>query len=251
MLKIFLCDDNVSQLNLWSNIINDYLIVSETEATLTLKIQTPEELLIYLKNNPSEPGLYFIDIVLGSNSINGLQLATQIRKLDPRGYIVFISSHSEMSYLTFRYKVEAMDFIIKDLKEELTQGIRSCIKAAVENLRTTKCNKSETLTIKIGSKKTLIDTNEILYIETSKDAVHKLMVHTCHSVKSIYGTLKEMEVSLLNSPNFIRCYKSIIVNVNCIDTINRKNKELILTNGKNLPFSSRYGKILLKAKAFL
>ena len=46
--------------------------------------------------------------------INGIKLGSEIRKYDPIGNIIFVTSHSELTYLTFVYKVSAMDFIFKD-----------------------------------------------------------------------------------------------------------------------------------------
>ena len=46
--------------------------------------------------------------------INGINLGEEIRQLDPTGYIIFITTHAELSHLTFKYKVEALDYIIKD-----------------------------------------------------------------------------------------------------------------------------------------
>ncbi|MBA5760556.1 response regulator, partial [Escherichia coli] len=51
-------------------------------------------------------GLYFLDIDLGQPDMNGFELAQEIRKFDPRGFIIFITTHAELSYMTFTYKVE-------------------------------------------------------------------------------------------------------------------------------------------------
>ena len=60
----------------------------------------------------------FLDICLQSE-MTGLILAQELRKIQPRCFIIFITSHSEMSILTFQYKVEALDFIIKDSSENI------------------------------------------------------------------------------------------------------------------------------------
>lgn len=56
--------------------------------------------------------MLFLDIQLEAD-INGIKLASEIRKHDPVGNIIFVTSHSELTYLTFVYKVAAMDFILK------------------------------------------------------------------------------------------------------------------------------------------
>ena len=49
--------------------------------------------------------------------MNGVALAQRIRQIQPCCFIVFITSHSEMSLRTFQYKAEALDFIVKDIAE--------------------------------------------------------------------------------------------------------------------------------------
>ena len=65
--------------------------------------------------------------------MNGMKLAQQIRLFDPRGFIVFISAHSELSYMTFQYWVEAMDFVLKDNPAEVKVKIRECLLNAMES----------------------------------------------------------------------------------------------------------------------
>ena len=48
-----------------------------------------------------------------------MELAREIRKDNPFAIIVFTSSHSEFALLTFRYQVAALDFIPKDLADDL------------------------------------------------------------------------------------------------------------------------------------
>lgn len=59
--------------------------------------------------------------------MTGLILAQETKKNSPRCFIIFITSHSEMSILTFQYKVEALDFIIKDSSENIRKRIHECL----------------------------------------------------------------------------------------------------------------------------
>ena len=91
-------------------------------------------------------GLFFLDIDLKSN-MNGLALAQRIRQIQPRCFIVFITSHSEMSFLTFQYKVEALDFIIKDTTEHIKTKIRECLLDANNKYTSLNNNITRTFTI--------------------------------------------------------------------------------------------------------
>ena len=57
-------------------------------------------------------------------------LHCEIRKYDPIGNIVFVTSHSELTYLTFVYKVAAMDFIFKDDPDQLKTRVLDCLDTA-------------------------------------------------------------------------------------------------------------------------
>lgn len=243
MIQIFLCDDNRNELQTWNEVICDYLEISEDNAKVEFLTPDPLELLNHLNSVPPYMGLYFLDINLPGN-MNGLQLASKIRTLDPRGYIVFITSHSEMSYMTFQYKVEAMDFILKDSVTEVPGRIRSCIKAAITNSENSKKQKKDTLKLKLGNQYILLELDEIIYIESSQTAAHKLSIHTTTGIKSIYATLKEIENRLANNPQFVRCHKSVIINQTYIRSIDQKKKEITLSTGKKCPLSITYAKKL-------
>lgn len=107
MLSIFVCEDNNEQREKFTKIIQNLILIENFDMELKLSTSKPDDILDYLAENDVS-GLYFLDIDLKS-SINGIELASMIRQYDPRGFIVFITTHSEMSYLTFIYKVEAMD----------------------------------------------------------------------------------------------------------------------------------------------
>ena len=43
-----------------------------------------------------------------------------------------MTSHSEMSLLTFQYKVEALDFIVKDDPQNIQRRIAECMEKAIQ-----------------------------------------------------------------------------------------------------------------------
>lgn len=239
MINIYLCEDNKEQLDNWEKIINNHLLMNHLNERLAFSTQSPEELLLELKNHPSTMGLYFLDICLNSN-INGLQLASEIRAKDPIGEIVFITSRSEMCYLTYEYQVRALDFIVKDNVADFSSKIKKCMIAALQKELQIQQLSSEPLYLKISGERIYFNPDDIIYIETKKDSIHKITIYTTNGLESTYGTLKEMENLLSRYSCFHRCYKSIIVNKKYIKKVNSQTKELYLTTGITLPASSRY-----------
>ncbi|MCC9992476.1 response regulator, partial [Streptococcus agalactiae] len=62
--------------------------------------------------------LYFLDIEIKNDEQRGLEVAKQIRQIDLYAQIVFVTTHSELMPLTFRYQVSALDYIDKGLSQE-------------------------------------------------------------------------------------------------------------------------------------
>ena len=116
--------------------------MEELDMQLVLDTEDPYVLLERVKAS-QDTGIYFLDIDLNSD-MNGMKLAQQIRLFDPRGFIIFITAHSELSYMTFQYRVEAMDFVLKDNPAEVKVKLRECLLNAMERhtLQTNKTQRS-------------------------------------------------------------------------------------------------------------
>ncbi|HBL8261868.1 TPA: response regulator, partial [Listeria monocytogenes] len=107
MLPVFICEDNRMQRERLTKYIEDYIMVEHFDMKLELSTGDPFELVSRMPTHQGM-GLYFLDIDLGQPDMNGFELAQEIRKFDPRGFIIFITTHAELSYMTFTYKVEAL-----------------------------------------------------------------------------------------------------------------------------------------------
>lgn len=234
MIHIYLCEDDKNQLNRWIDIIEKYLLMNSTESSLFCAVSKPEELLTKRKRSDAI-GLYFLDIDLQAEK-NGIELAQEIRKYDPRGYIVFVTTHSEMAILTFRYKVEAMDFIVKDVPETLPEQICACIQNAENNYKTQLDTSSSLLSVKIDKTSLVLDQNDIIAITTAED-YHKIIIHTKNGIRQIAGSLKELNASLNSS--FCQCSRSAIVNVKHVIKYSREEGQITMDNKEVFPVSIR------------
>lgn len=234
MIQIYVCDDNQPQLDTYSNIIQGFLAFEEASLVFALATPDPYALLKKRRENKAT-GLYFLDIDLQSD-INGLELAQQLRALDPRGYIVFITTHSEMLSLTFQYQVEAMDFILKDQPELLAERIQQCIRTAVANDIALQKQRENVISIKIENTLVKLNQDDIIFIEPDSTP-HRLIIHTSHGVKRITGTLKALEAIL--DDRFCRCHTSYLVNMDHKRTLNKEKRQLLMDNDETCPVSMR------------
>ena len=55
--------------------------------------------------------IYFLDIEIKNEERKGLEVAQAIRKVDPHGIIVFVTTHSELAPISYQYMVSALAFI--------------------------------------------------------------------------------------------------------------------------------------------
>ena len=241
MLSIFVCEDNNEQRERFTKTIQDIIMIENFDMELTLTTPTPDDIINYLSKNDVS-GLYFLDIDLKA-SINGLELATKIRQHDPRGFIVFVTTHSEMSYLTFLYKVEAMDYIIKDNYENIKERIHQCILDAHRKYSAKTTELQKVFSMKVGDKIMNIEYSKILFFETSP-TIHKVILHTVDRQVEFYAKMKEIEDKL--DDRFYRCHKSYIVNKDNIREIDLGNRCLYMVNGEECLTSTRMLKGLIK-----
>lgn len=234
MLKIFICEDNKTQLQSLEKIINNILVIENYDMEIALASTDPYELINAL-NNSKETGIYFLDVDLHSD-INGIQLAERIRQYDPRGFIIFVTTHAEMSYLTFLYKVEAMDYVIKDNFDNLKRRIESCLKDALTK-HTKKNSLSEKIfSIKVDDKIITVPYNDIYYFETSSK-IHKVILHSTNRMIEFYSKMKDLEGIL--DERFCRSHNSYMINKDKIKEIDIKNRIAYMNNGDECPISTR------------
>lgn len=234
MLDIFICEDNAAQRRTVVQIIQNTVLMEELDMQLVLDTGDPYVLLEKVKTSRNT-GIYFLDIDLGS-SMNGMKLAQQIRLYDPRGFIIFITAHSELSYMTFQYRVEAMDFVLKDNPAEVKIKLRECLLNAMERytLQTNRMHKVYTL--EISGRKISVDYDDILFFETSGN-IHKVILHAKDRQIEFPGTLKELTGTL--GSNFVRCHRTFLVNKNNIKEVDKKNRVVHFANGETCLTSTR------------
>lgn len=187
-------------------------------------------------------GLFFLDIDLKSD-MNGLTLAQRIRQIQPRCFIVFITSHSEMSFLTFQYKAEALDFIVKDSTEHIKAKIHECLLDVSSKYTSLNNSITRTFTINQNDKRIVIDYSDILFFETSSN-IHKIILHAKKRVIEFTGQLKDIEQQL--DYRFYRCHTSYIINKDNISDVDFKELQVHMNNGESCPISVRKKKGLKK-----
>ena len=226
MLSIFICEDEEKQRERLETIVNEYISVKQYEMQLVLSTGSPTELLVYLENYPQQNAIYILDVNL-QHQMNGIALAAKIREYDIQGKIIFVTTHIELSYLSFQYKVEAMDYITKNSNEEVTEKLKECLGIAYKRYRDSSFKK-ECFQVKTGDEVRNIPYEDIMFFESSH-VPHKLVMHTKNSYIEFYGSLSEVADA---NPHFYRCHQSYVVNTMNVKSINKTKREVEMSNGE-------------------
>ncbi|EUJ17413.1 LytR/AlgR family response regulator transcription factor [Listeria aquatica] len=235
MLPIFVCEDNKIQRERLVGYINDAIMFEHYDMEVEIASGNPDEVLEAVQKKMGL-GLYFLDIDLNHLDFNGFELAKEIRKLDPRGFIVFFTTHAEMTYLTFTYKIEAMDYIVKDNLSDVKERVRACLESVQERLEDDS-NTSNYFTFHVSDKKVIHEKMEdILFFETSPKT-HRVVMHSKNRQVEFYAKLKQIENSL--GEPFYRCHRSFLVNKDNISEVDMKTGTITMVNGEECIASNK------------
>lgn len=198
MLNFILCDDNLSTLERLSKMLENIFMKYSYDAEVCFTSGNFQETLDYISKNKVD--VLFLDIDLKSDK-SGLDLADIVRKYNKNLYIVFTSAHLE--YVMVAYKYKTFDFLAKPISSSrLTDTIVRLFDDFVGMPKRY---------LKIDNKNTIVDENEIQYIK--RDGM-KLVFHSDYKDYETYSSFNKVIETL--PPNFIRCHKSYIVNINLI-----------------------------------
>lgn len=239
MLSVFICEDNPVQLQQLENIIKTYIMIEDYDMTIEISTTNPYDLLNYMETNEDIRGVYFLDIDFETD-IDGIELAAIIRKKDIDAKIIFITTHSEMLSLTFTYKIEAMDYIIKDNPKMIRERIHECLELSHNYYLSPKRVEENRLKFKVNNQVRYFDLEDIMFFETT-DTPHKIRLHLTNSTIELYESLTDIENM---SENLVRIHKSFLVNKENVSSLDTKERVVTMSNGEVCLISVRKIKLL-------
>lgn len=234
-INVYIAEDNFAQRTSLEQTITNYQLFSDWELTLVYSTGSGEELLQNI-DRKNQWNIYFLDINLEEDSElnNGFAVAQEIRKFDPFGFIIFITVRSELSFLTFQYRVQALDFIIKDPAVDIRERVHTCLKTVEQRLDS--LTTSQSIKLNTGSEITSFILDDILYFSSNKG--HVLSLHTKNNQYLIYQTtLNNLEEQL--SDSFLRCHRGFLINQKAINSIAKDYSSITLENNESIPVSVR------------
>jgi len=176
----------------------------------------------------AEPVLFLLDIVAGGKTV-GFQIARRIFERNNGSLVVFVTANPDRVLYRPTFKAKAFSIILKN-PCSWEREIKETIALAKRELR------AKSVYIHTGKFETLYIPHEtICYIESIKNS-NKLRVHCTEGQYVIRETLKSLQEQLAPF-GFVRCHKSIIVNVANIRKKDKTAKVLVFHNGASCPYS--------------
>ncbi len=223
MIKFILYDDQKETLKKTSAIIHrlmmkydfDYRVEQFTNYNKDLEqiIKTKDCLKVYL-----------LDIEVPN--VNGVSLASKIRKYDWNSVIIFLTAHDKYKASIFEGRLMVLDYINKIYK--YPKRLEETLKLSVKMLK----KSSNTLVYKFNSIVYRLPIDDILYIVKVPEN-KKCEIHTISgNIYEIGGSISKLCKTLKR--NFRQSHKSCIVNADNIKTIDSSNNVITFKNGKSI-----------------
>jgi two-component system response regulator AgrA len=238
-MKVYILEDDLIQQFRLENLVRRYSEQQNYPFDDIVVCGRTQDLVAALKG-VFQNNIYFLDIGIQGNQNAGLEMAEEIRKMDPIGQISFVTMYSEFAPITYEYRVNAHDFIDKTLMpDEFERRIKENINHFIEVNRLKPLN--DIFSYKTRTGKTVeVLYSDIYYFETTGLA-HKLLLQMDSETMTIYGVMNDIENM---SERLIRVHRSYLVNKERIKRIYKKEKLILLDDDTEIPVSRAGFKIL-------
>jgi DNA-binding LytR/AlgR family response regulator len=177
------------------------------------EFDNPLDAAEFLKENQVD--LMFLDIQMPD--LTGVEF---VRILENAPKLVFTTAYEQ--YAIEGFKLDAIDYLLKPFSyEEFYKASEKAVKQIQleQEKKEEIAVKNDFLFLKSEYKVRRIRFEEIQYIEGLKDYIKVVLRHEEKAILSL-SSLKAIESKLPES-NFMRVHKSFIVNLDCIDVIER------------------------------
>lgn len=150
---------------------------------------------------PYRPGFDIIFLDIEMPTLGGMPTAERIRMQDPDVILIFVTNMAQ--YAIRGYEVDAMDFVLKPVSY---YQFSTKLERALQRIRR---RRGGQIALQVGGGVQLLDTDDILYLETRERLLH---YHTADNTWSVRGSLLKAEKELAPY-HFARCNQCYLVNL--------------------------------------
>ncbi|MEG2455318.1 MAG: LytTR family DNA-binding domain-containing protein [Oscillospiraceae bacterium] len=170
---------------------------------------------------PARYDVIFLDIYLGDAT--GMEVARKLRDAGLQSQLVFVTTSS--AHAVASYEVAATYYLLKPYSyEQFTQMME-----AVMNRN----NVDETsIAVKVNRGVEKVPLSSILYVDY---ADHSVFIHTTTRNMRTYVPFQEVEEQLRSYPQFLACYRNVLINMDKVDKL--EGDHFLLQKGYSVPIT--------------
>lgn len=193
----------------------------------TIGYESGEALLLALEEDVRFD-LLILDIYMDGK--NGMEIAKELRRRGKKLPLLFLTNSAEFAVES--YEVDASGYLMKPVSAEKLALFLKKIFVVPEKRQILLRNRTETVLVYLA---------DIMWAEIDK---HRINVHLQDGTEvGLKEKLDDFEARL-QSPSFLRCHKSYLVNM---DYIQEVGEHFVLQNGSQIPIRVRERKRLTDA----
>lgn len=211
MFCIVICEDDTLQRELLSGYLDKVFKYLDLDYELR-EFSSGEDLLSYY---PNKVDILFLDIQM--DKLTGMDTARKIREFDSNVEIVFTTAIPD--YIHEGYEVRAYRYLLKPLEYDcILKHTKSCLNDLID--------KKDTIVIKDRFKTSIIQINDILYIEVLRK---EITIYKKDDKYSFNINMKSVEDRLVKK-GFFRCHRSYLINLKKVSSLIEKENLVTIEN---------------------
>lgn len=201
--KVAICDDSEIDRSYISDLVSKWAV--QTGNLLHIDLFDSAESFLFHYADQKDYDLLLLDIEMGS--MDGVSMAKKLRQENDTIQIIFITGYSD--YISEGYEVEALHYLMKPIPIEKLYAV---LQRAVE-----KISKNEKiLNFEVNGEMVRVPIYQIRYAEVFGNYVS---IYAADTIK-MKMTLAELEQML--DERFYRVSRSVIINLQCIRRVTKK-----------------------------
>lgn len=239
MIRIYLCDDEEAVLHQVKTALEWKIFVENYDMEVACAAAA-RELLDAVRDGSRS--VYFLDVDLKDGEWDGFTLGRELRRRDPHGTLIYITSYGDLAWKTFQYHLEAFDYIVKE-PERIGPSAARCLEAVHARLLDERRDPAEVFSLRSGDETRHVPLADILFFETAPKA-HHVFLHTADSRMDFVGSLNELEQEL--GGRFVRVHRAYLAAWDKIEAVDWKGSRIRV--GSRECLLSRAGKSELKKR---
>ncbi len=240
MIQIYLCDDEEAVLHQVKTALEWKIFMENYDMEVACAVPSAQALLDALGD--SRRNVYFLDVDLKDGAWDGFTLGRELRRRDPHGTLVYITSYGDLAWKTFQYHLEAFDYIVKE-PDRIGPSAARCLEAVHARLLDERRDPAEVFSLRAGEETRHVPLADILFFETAPRA-HHVYLHTADSRLDFVGSLNQLEQEL--GGRFVRVHRAYLAAWDKIEAADWKGNRVRV--GGRTCLLSRAGKAALKQK---